>query len=120
MITRPTTRITAAETAGRARTTGPSKDTRANARRAKHGDEPDARDRGGQSDAERDDQRHAEADPVQRDRRKQHDERGWARQQACRDTDAEDPLRGQRVVVIVLVIVVVSVTMVVVVVVVIA
>ena len=54
-----------------------------------HGDEPDRRDRGGEAEAEGDDQREAEADPVQRDRAQQDDERRRAGQQAGRDTDAE-------------------------------
>src|SRR5262249_1040909 len=46
-----------------------------------HSDQADAGDREREPDRERDDQNEPEGQPVQRDRREQDDERGWARQQ---------------------------------------
>ena len=76
-------------------------------------DEADRRDRRREAEAEGDDQRQPEADPVERDRRQQDDERGGTGKQAGRDSHAEDPLRGQRVVVVVVVVVPVAVVVVV-------
>ena len=54
-----------------------------------HGDEADPRDRRSEAEAERDDQREAEADAMEGDRRQEDDERRRARQEAGRDADAE-------------------------------
>ena len=67
VIPTPTARMSRALTAGRARTSGPFRDSRVNARRAKHGDETDRGDGRRQPEAEGDDQREAEADAVKRD-----------------------------------------------------
>ena len=61
-------------------------------------DETDGGDSRRQAQAERHDQGEAEADPVQRDRRQEDDERGGARQQAGCDADPQNPFRGQGIV----------------------
>src|SRR5262249_55157577 len=57
-----------------------------------HSDQADAGDREREPDRERDDQNEPEGQPVQRDRREQDDERGWARQQPAGDADGEQAL----------------------------
>ena len=68
-----------------------------------HGHEADRRDGRRETEAEGDDQREPEADPVQRDRAQQDDEGGWAGQQAGSDADAEQAAAVDRVVVVVIV-----------------
>ena len=90
----PTQRITSALSGGqRADEPALERDAAEGAPR-EHGDEADAGDRGGEAEAERGDQREAEADAVERDRREQHDERRGAGQEPRRDADAEDAARA--------------------------
>ena len=65
------------------------------------GDQADRRDRRRQADAEGDDERHPEADPVERDGAQQHDQGRRAREEPGGDPDPEDAARRQGVVVVV-------------------
>ncbi len=94
----PTTRMSAALTAGNARKSGPVQRETSERTPGEDGDQSNPGDRRCQTQAEGNDQRKTEPDAVQRDRGQQDDERGRARQQAGRDPDAEDPLRGQLVI----------------------
>ena len=99
-------------TRGRERTNHPPVERQSAERPASEDrNEADSGDRRGEADAERDDEREPEPDPVQRDRRQEDDERRRARKQPGGDSNAEDSLRRQGVVVFVMpVVVVVGVT----------
>ena len=87
----PTPRITSALSAGSARTSGP-RARRGRRRGVRDGDEADARDRRREAEAERGDQREAEADPMEGDRREQDDQRRGTGQQPGRDADSRGSL----------------------------
>ncbi len=103
VITIPTARMSAALIAGSVRTTGPFSERRPNARCARTASEADRGDRRGKTHAERNDQGEAEADPMERDRRDQDDERRRAREKACCNAHTEDSLRRELIVVMVMV-----------------
>ena len=98
MIAMPTTRMSAALTAGKRPEDGPVQREASERTPGEDGDQSDPGDRRCQAQAEREDQRKTEPDAVQRDRGEQDDERRRARQQAGRDPDTEDALRRQVVV----------------------
>ena len=98
MMATPTQRITSALTAGSARRPGPRTNA-AEGAPCEHRDQADAGDGGGKAEAERGDQREAEADAVERDRAEQDDERRGAGQKTRRDADPEDAALGQRLLV---------------------
>ena len=88
-IATPAITITSALTAGRTFSRRPRPSNRANALFASTATSPTSGDREREAEAEREDEQHPEGDPVQRDRRQQHDERRRAGQQAAGDADRE-------------------------------
>ena len=111
VIARPTTTITERRERGqRANERAVERDAREEPA-GEHRHEADRGDRRGEAEAERDDQRQSEADPVEGDRAQQHDERGRAREQPGGHAHTQEPPGGEGIVVLVAVVVVVAVLM---------